>query len=48
RISKGFIQWLKEDAASANGINREAFLFLVNEFEAKKQSLLTIHVWLLN
>jgi transposase len=42
RISKGFIQWLKEDAASANRINREAFLFLVNEFEAKKQSLLTI------
>lgn len=42
RISKRFIQWLREDASQANGINKEAFLFLINEFETKKQSLLTV------
>lgn len=41
-ISKGFIQWLREDASQANGINKEAFLFPINEFETKKQSLPTV------
>ncbi|MDR1356753.1 MAG: IS110 family transposase [Tannerellaceae bacterium] len=42
RISKRFIQWLREDASQTKGISKEAFLFLLNEFEIKKQSLLTI------
>ncbi|MDR0748433.1 MAG: IS110 family transposase [Tannerellaceae bacterium] len=42
RISKRFVEWLRQDAANTGGINKEAFIFLINEFEAKKQSLLTI------
>ncbi|MDR0745133.1 MAG: transposase [Mediterranea sp.] len=42
RISKRFVQWLREGAAMTKGINQEAFLFLKDEFEAQKQSLLTI------
>lgn len=41
-FSRNFIQWLKEGASLTKGINKEAFLFLINELEAKKQSLLAI------
>jgi transposase len=42
RISKNFVRWLREDAATTIGINEKAFHFLIDEFESKKQSLLTI------
>jgi transposase len=42
RISKRFIEWLKTEASVAKGMNKEAFLFLIGEFEAKKESLLKI------
>lgn len=37
-----FIKWLREEAALAHGINKEAFLFQMDELEAKKKSLATI------
>ena len=42
RISKCFVRWLREEGAMTKGINKDAFLFLIDEFESKKQSLLTI------
>jgi transposase len=38
-FSKRFICWLREEASAKEGINREAFLFLIDELEAKKKSL---------
>lgn len=38
-FSKRFIRWLREEASGKEGVNREAFLFLMDELEAKKRSL---------
>lgn len=41
-FSRRFIKWLKEEACLTKGLNKEAFIFLINELETQKQSLLTI------
>jgi len=41
-ISKRYTKWLREEASVADGIHTDAFLFLMDEVEAKKKSLLKI------
>lgn len=41
-LTKRYLHWLRTEASRAEGMSTEAFLFLLDEYESKRKSLLSI------